>query len=118
MRGLVALRAEHGDALAATLRERFGVSLWDVGTLVTWGEVLALVRVAMSDPSTYLGAEVRGFSYPASMAEMVQISGMFGKSAKRVLPFDPDTLEREAQRPTDTEVARAEAEAAEEIIFS
>lgn len=118
MRWLVAVRAEHGDALAATLRAVFGVSLWDVGTRVAWGEALALARVALSDPDTYLGAEAMGLTYPASMVDMIQISGTFGKYARRVLPFDPDTVGRDAQRPTDAEVAQAEIEASEEILFS
>lgn len=115
MKWLVALYHAHGDALTATMREQFGVSLWDVGTRVPWVEGLALARAALDDPATHLGAEVAGLRYPASIAQMTIIAGLFGERARKVLPFDPDEAD---PAPTDRMVAQAQKQLEESITFA
>lgn len=101
--------ADHRDAVRATLRATFGVGLADVGGPITWGEFLALVRVAANDPRTYLGAALAGWAYPASMAEIVTIAANTGKDGADVLPEGMARAQaaREARRVTDSERAEA-----------
>lgn len=115
MTWLVDLYHDHGDALAATLREQFGVSLWDVGSQVRWVEGLALTRAALDDPATRLGAEVASLRYPASIAQMTIIAGLWGKSSRRVLPLDPDSSE---SAPTDELVVEAQEQLEQSITFT
>lgn len=90
------------------------MSLWgaELG-LSTWGEIVALTRAAMADPSTRLGAKVVGWDYPATMPQLLQIVANFGKQAAKVLPFDPDA----GDRPAEAEIAAAAAELEESIII-
>ena len=114
MRWLAHVHAEHGDTLPATLRERFGVSLWDVGDTISWREGLALTRAALRDTSTSLGASAAGWSYPATEVQLLTLAGMFGKAARRVLPFDVD----EDGQADSTELAEAQAALDEGITFA
>lgn len=114
MRWLAHVHAQHGDLLPATLRERYGVSLWDVGGAVSWQEGLALTRAALRDTSTALGAAEADWSYPATQVELLQMAGTFGKAARRIFPFDID----QAEAPSSEEVADAQAELEAGIRFS
>ena len=53
---------------------------------------MALAEVAAADFSTRVGAEIVGWSYPASQQEVLTIISQFGKEAKNILPFDPDQM--------------------------
>ena len=118
MRWLVDLAATYHDELIATFRETFGVSLFDVGTArLTWGEAAALARHAIGDLRTVLGAKLNGINYPVSFPELTQIMvsrSLLGKSVDPLMPFS----KLEAPDATAAEIAAAEAQLEESIIFS
>lgn len=67
--GIAKLReliAEHPAELAYDLRERFGLSMFDVGGAVTYGEAVMLVAVLMRDPSSWTCAATSGWNFPVS----------------------------------------------------
>lgn len=100
--------------LAATLRERFGVSLYGTVEPPMWEELVALTRTAMSDTSTRLGAEAAGWQYPATEVQLLGLIGQFGKRAASVLPFDPN----EADTPAAIDVQAAQDELDAEFNFT
>lgn len=98
--------------LPATLREDFGVSLWGAGGSTCWGELVALTRCALSDPSTRLGAVAAGWQYRASMVGLLQVALLADKDTReRVLPFTPGEASR-------AEMDAVQAEFDEGFIFS
>ena len=89
------------------------MSLWDAGLAVPWAEMISLARSAASDPSTELGAAVAGWSYPASMIDLLGIVADFGRQASKVFPFKQTRPSASAD-----EVAAAQAELEESIQFA
>lgn len=80
------LRREHPDEVAATLRQSFGCSWRDFRDPDTWPELVSLVRVAVKDTRTYLGARIAGFAYPAAIPDLVQVAHMAGEHSPDLLP--------------------------------
>lgn len=101
------LYRDHPDEVIGTLRETFGVSLAELGGALPQGELVALMRLAVSDPSTRLGAKVQKWAYPATIPELMQVSSLAGKKSRLVLPWGMWEAEQEraAHRVTPTDVA-------------
>lgn len=101
------------------MREQFGVSLFDVGASVSWGEAVSLARTAAEDLSTRLGAVLAGWAFPADTKWIVEMSAKHGKQAEKIMPWTlgKRQREREALKPTAEEVAEAEQALDDNIII-
>lgn len=89
MTWLAQIAREYPEELHATMRERFGVSWAQAGQpSLPWREVLHLVRAAVADSSTTLGAAVAGWAYPARYVDLVLILAVGGKAAQKVMPYE------------------------------
>lgn len=108
---------EHPAAIARTLRETFAVGLSDLGDRLTWGEAKLLLEQAASDGGTALGAELAGWSYPASLLQLLTLSAQIGdkNASAKVMPWALDLSRPE--RASDAEIAAADAELEEAIVF-
>jgi hypothetical protein len=115
---VVQLIQDHREAAARTLRERFGIGLSDLGDRVTWGEAKTLLEAAVEDGSTWLGADLGGWAYPASMPELLSIAAAIGdwKAAKKVMPWAMESPRRQSASAEEVEAAQAELEAG--IVFA
>jgi len=94
------------------------VGLSDLGDRVSWGEAKLLIEEYASDPSTHFGAELAGWSYPASTPELISLIAQIRdeKASKKLMPW---TLKTKADpKATPDEVAEAQAELDEGIVFS
>lgn len=94
--------------MLGTLRETFGVSLTELGDSLPHGELAALLRLAVADPSTRLGAKVQKWSYPATIPELMQVSSLVDKNKRdQVLPWGMYAAEEERakRRVTAADVA-------------
>ena len=89
--------------------------MWDAGGATTWGELVALTRAALNDPSTRLGAEAAGWKYPATEPEIFGLIADYGKRVRKILPFDLDAAVSDASR---AEVDAANAELEQSIIIA
>jgi hypothetical protein len=95
-----------------------------IGTgALSWGEARDLVISAAADPSTALGAELAGWSYPASVPQIAQVivsAAQLGrkgsKAAGKLMPWALGAKRRET--PTPKEIAKAQKEIDEEVIFT
>lgn len=95
-----------------------------IGTgALSWGEARDLVISAAADPSTALGAELAGWAYPATIPEITQVlmsSAQLGrkatKAAGKLMPWALGAKRRKA--PTAEEIAKAQKEIDEEVIFT
>lgn len=105
-------------SIARTLRETFGTGLSDLGGALGWGEAKLLLEQAATDPSTWYGAELAGWAYPASMLELIGVVGQHGKGAleARLMPWQMG--EDASKVATPDEVAEASAEYDTEIVFT
>ena len=115
--GVAQLIREHRPLVARTLRETFGVGLSDLGGALRWGEARLLIEAAAGDPGTALGAELAGWAYPASTKDLISLTAQIGdpKASKRVMPW---ALQRPASTATPDEVAVAQAQLEDEIVFT
>lgn len=109
---------EHRGTIARTLRESFGVGLSDLGGALSWGEMKLLLEQAAGDVSTWYGAVLAGWAYPASMVDLLGIVGQHGKKAfeVRLMPWQIAEDSDKVATPDEVQVASAEFDA--EIIFS
>jgi hypothetical protein len=57
---------EHPAELAFDFRERFHLSIFDVGISVTWKEAILLISVLMRDTSSWTQAMHSNWKYPVS----------------------------------------------------
>jgi hypothetical protein len=67
--GILKLRElieEHPAELTYDLRERFGLTLTDIGSSVTYLDAVYLVSILMRDPSSWTTAAFSGWNYPVS----------------------------------------------------
>ena len=67
--GILKLRElieEHPSELAYDFRQRFNLSLFDIGHAVTYIEAIMLISVLSRDPASWLGSARQGWSRPAS----------------------------------------------------
>lgn len=114
--GVAQLIREYRIPIARTLRG-FGVGLSDLGGALRWGEARLLIEAAAGDPSTVFGAELAGWAYPASTKDLISLTAQIGdpKASKRVMPW---ALQRPASAATADEVAVAQAQLEDEIVFT
>jgi hypothetical protein len=91
------------------------VGLSDLGDAVTWGEVRILLQEAAGDPSTALGAELAGWSYPATVPALLTLSAQLGKQSRDVMPW---VLVLRGDQATPEEVATALAEIDSGLVFT
>lgn len=90
------LYRDHPLEVIGTLRETFGVSLAELGDTLPDGELVALLKLAVDDPSTRLGAKVQKWSYPATIPELMQVSSLVDKNKRdQVLPWGMWAAEEE-----------------------
>lgn len=110
---LASVASRHPVTLPATFRQVFHVSWFQAGTeALSWREAQVLTRAALADTTTPLGAEAAGWSYPASLPELLMLmlsahSREVARAVSRSLPFDPDG-EAKAAEAAEVEAARAE----------
>ncbi len=100
------------------MRETFGVGLSDLGDAVLWGEAQFLIEAAATDPSTVLGAELAGWSYPASTRDLIELIATIRdeKASKKLMPW---ALKIDAGQKADpVEVAAAQDELTAGIVFA
>jgi len=67
--GILKLRElieEHPAELAYDFRERFGLSIDDIGDAVPYREAVLLVSVLMRDPASWVQAAANGWKFPVS----------------------------------------------------
>lgn len=103
--------------VARTLRA-MGTGLSDLGGALTWGEAILLLEAAAGDPSTHLGAELAGWSYPASVPTLLALTAQVGgPGARKVMPWVL-RLHDDGPRATPDEVAVATAELEDSIVFT
>ena len=103
--------------MARTLRG-LGIGLSDLGGRVSWGEAKLLIEQSAGDPSTVLGAKLAGWSYPASVPEILTLIAQIGdpKASRKVMPW---ALRLGAgTSATDEEVAEANAALEDGIVFT
>lgn len=106
--------------MARTLRETFGVGLSDLGDAVTWGEARLLIEEASSDPATALGAELAGWAYPANLPALLTLIATIGdqRASRKVMPWVMKNPRSAGPSATDEEIATAQAELEDGIVFS
>jgi hypothetical protein len=111
---------EHRGAAARTLRENFGVGISDLGGGLTWGEAHTLLTEAAADTGTALGAELAGWAYPASMSQLITMIATIGdrKASQKVMPWVMKNLRDGAPSATAEELAQAQAELEDGIVFA
>ena len=92
MSWLAQVARDHPVALPATMRRTYGLPWHAVGQpdVLPWPEALALVRAAMEDPSTCLGAAAAGWTYPAREIDILLLMAVGGDAARDALPFPLD----------------------------
>lgn len=92
--GLLHLIEEHRRAARADFRERFSLSLDDVGDAFTYGEAIDLVEALIDSAGSRLHAAVRRWEFPMSRLErdMRVLAESYLErhrdSKKRAQPFD------------------------------
>lgn len=102
----------HPNEFLATLRETFGVALADLGGSLLDGELVALVQVAVADPSTRLGAKVQKWAYRATIPEVIHVSSLVDKQNRdQALPWGMWSAEQDrvSRRVSPAEVAEGRA---------
>lgn len=111
---------EHRGAIARTLRETFSVGLSDLGDALSWGEAIVLIEEASADPSTALGAELAGWAYPATMPQLLTMIGAIGseRASRKVMPWALSSPRSNQPKATTEEVAIAQAELEDGIVFA
>ena len=78
-----------------------------------------LLEAAAGDPGTAFGAVLAGWAYPASTRELIELSAQIGdqKAARKVMPWAL-RLQGDGPRATADEVAAANAELEDGIVFT
>ena len=102
------LYRDHPLEVIGTLRETFGVSLSELGDTLPEGELVALLKLAVEDPSTRLGAKVNKWAYRATIPELMQVSSLTDKNKRdQALPWGMWAAEEERakRRVTSADVA-------------
>lgn len=117
MMAVARLVKDRRRTVARTLRETFGVGLTDLGDGLSWGEAKLLLEEAAADPSTALGAELAGWSYPATHVDLFSLIATIGNkdAAMKVMPW---AFGGGRQSASDAEIAAANAELEASIVFS
>lgn len=69
--GLLELIREHRGAVEYDLRQRFGLSLRDVGREVSLWEIARLVVIVRQDPSSAIAAAMEGWTHPVSREALI-----------------------------------------------
>jgi hypothetical protein len=109
---------EHRGTVARTMREAFSVGLSDLGGALSWGEAKLLIEQAAADPSTALGAELAGWAYPATIPQLLGLIAQFAQFDKDARVHAMPWSMRADTKPTDDEIAAAQAELEDVIVFS
>lgn len=75
---------------------------------------------AAQDPSTALGAELAGWAYPASTAELISLVAQIGnpQASKRLMPWALDNPRRKQSDATAEEIAVETAALEDGIVFA
>lgn len=68
---LTALIEDHRISLAADFRREFGISIYQIGTVVSFAEAVDLVQALQRDPGTYLFQELAEWEYPYSRTNIL-----------------------------------------------
>lgn len=80
------INGERRPQLTRDFREKFGISLYDIGLSVRYDEALTLVYNLSSDPTSWFHASLAGWSHPLSfegmlLLELVNVETMAGLNA-------------------------------------
>lgn len=96
------------------------MGLSDLGGAVSWGEARILLEEASADPSTAFGAELAGWAYAASMPTLIGIAAQIGdpKQSRKVMPWVLTSHRSGKPQATAEEVALAQAELEDGIVFT
>ena len=118
---LARLHHEHRQAFTATFRERYNISINQIGNGITYREAWDLTGQLLDDPGNPLCAELADWAYPARLIDLLQLAATIGdgKAAENIMPW---TMQRhrnqiEAAKTTPDEIDKALAELDEEIII-
>mgnify|MGYP000864785476 FL=1 len=113
MTWLAGVARDHPVELAATMRELYGVP-WHAagGPDLPWAEALSLVRAAVADTSTRLGAAHAGWAWPASQPQLLALllQAPDQATARTLLPFDLEAPAPGESAHHDALVAQAQAD--------
>ena len=111
------LISEHPSELAYDLRARFGLSLSDIGTTVTYLDAVYLVSVLLRDPSAWTTAAYSGWDYPVSR-EWIALSHIFDLTAsvnsgkgRKPKPYPNPFPNKDVNRTGKTDKSPAEVKA-------
>ncbi|APZ81752.2 putative tail assembly chaperone protein [Rathayibacter phage NCPPB3778] len=93
------------------------MGLSDLGGRLKWGEAFLLVEAAISDPGTFLGAEMAGWAYPAKTIELLSLitAASDPKATDKIMPW---AMARSEKSATVEEVEKANADLESGIVFS
>lgn len=58
--------ADYKAAFVYDFRHRFGLGIQDLGATIPWNEVIALMAVLLTDPTSWLQTARNGWSHPIS----------------------------------------------------
>ncbi len=111
---------DHRGPVARTLRESFGVGISDLGGGLTWGEAHTLLVEAAADTGTAIGAALAGWAYPANLRELITLIATIGdrKASQKVMPWVMKNPRGDEPGATTEEVALAQAELEDSIVFA
>lgn len=95
------------------------MGLSDLGGAVSWGEALTLLQDAAGDPSTAFGAELAGWSFPATVPTLLGLIAQVGneKASRRIMPWTLK-LSDSGAKATAEEIAAAQRELEDGIVFN
>lgn len=102
------------------MRETYGVGISDLGGGLTWGEAKLLLQEAASDPGTTLGAVLAGWAYPATVPALLTLVAAIGdrKASQKVMPWVMQNPRNAEPSASADEVAKAQAELEDGIVFA
>jgi hypothetical protein len=106
---------------AATMRSKYGVSAYDIGDSITYGEAYDLTVQALEDTNTTLAAVYNGWAYPSSLIDLLSLASSVGdkKAFEKASPWgmQAQLKAREERAVTSAEIEQAQAELEQEIII-
>lgn len=88
---LVSLIDEHRGAFEYDWRTRFNLPLTEIPRLMDWAESLRMMRLLGADPSSWVGAELSGWSHPVPREWLVLVDlfdvQLRSKSKRKPKPY-------------------------------
>lgn len=108
---------EHRGAVEFDLRARFGLPLDAVGSTLSWGESIRLIRLLASDPANWLTAQMQGWDHPWSRETML-LADIFDLTYRAAGVKKPKPYPRPWPERRDTRQLRPAPEVTQADIFA